>query len=69
MLTSFQDGTALGRRRRAAADAVPAVESNGGPDEADRATEPAQPAEPAGLHTGGDENDHADTGEAGGPDR
>jgi hypothetical protein len=69
MLTSFQDGTALGRRRRAAADAVPAVESNGGPEAADRATEPAEPAEPADLPIGGDENDHADTGEAGGPNR
>ncbi len=74
MLTSFQDGTALGRRRRAA-DAVPAAETTTAP----RAVDPATTAEQPDVNTGSTNTSSAsagstntggtDTGEAGGPDR
>jgi hypothetical protein len=80
MLTSFQDGTALGRRRRAAADAVPGAAVTAAPPAAD----PAAAAGPAdtnasrtntgstnsGTTNGSTTNTSGtDTGEAGGSDR
>ncbi|HZD97695.1 MAG TPA: sensor histidine kinase [Micromonosporaceae bacterium] len=75
MLTSFQDGTALGRRRRAATDAVPGAEAPSAPHAADPATAAEPPDVKANItdtsntNTGDTNTGSTDTGEAGGPYR
>ncbi len=80
MLTSFQDGTALGRRRRVAADAVPGAEAPSAPRAVDPATTAELPDVNANItdtgntntgdtNTGDTNTGSTDTGEAGGPYR